>query len=213
MTNPRAIGARSRSDSQQRAAWPRWFAFGAPLLAATLLLGCGGGKKKANTPAATPTLATAPAVQSALATATPVGSRTLPAVTFTAIPQATLRPGTPSTGSPTPSTTPAASPTPGVRTENGLQIQDVAFTGKVAASGGLRIRSAPNLSGDNVVGSVPEGATVNVEGKVLNGAEAESGKGTVWCIVGVKQYVYCPEGYITNIGTPAPPAPAGTPAR
>jgi len=67
---------------------------------------------------------------------------------------------------------------------------------------------------DNVVGSVPEGAIVNVEGKVLNGAEAEQGKGTVWCIVGVKQYIYCAEGYVTNVGTPVPPPTlVATPAR
>ncbi len=184
----------------------------APLALAALLLAC-GGKKKANTPAATPTIVV-PTIQTARTTpALPAGSSSAPVQTPTAFPQATLRPGTPPAGSPTPSATPAASPTPGVRTEGGLQIQDVAFTGKVAASGGLRIRSAPTVSADNLVGSVAEGATLNVEGKVLNGAEAESGKGTVWCIVGVKQYVYCPEGYITNIGTPAPPAPAGTPAR
>ncbi len=185
----------------------------APLALAALLVACGGGKKKTNAPAATPTIVV-PSIQTARTTpALAAGSPTTPAQTPTAFPQATIRPGTPLAGSPTPSATPAASATPGVRTEDGLQIQDVAFTGKVAASGGLRIRSAPSVSADNVVGSVAEGATVNVEGKVLNGAEAESGKGTVWCIVGVKQYVYCPEGYITNIGAPAPPAPASTPGR
>ncbi|HEY8837429.1 MAG TPA: SH3 domain-containing protein, partial [Dehalococcoidia bacterium] len=73
-------------------------------------------------------------------------------------------------------------------------------------SGGLRIRSAPATDAP-VVGSLAEGTLVNVEGKVLNGAEAEQGKGTVWFIVGVKQYIYGAEGYVQSLSTPTP-APA-----
>ncbi|HZQ37495.1 MAG TPA: hypothetical protein VFD32_16300 [Dehalococcoidia bacterium] len=207
MTAARAHGASPRFVTS-----PRLAALAAAALATSLLLGCGGGKKKANTPVATPSVAAA-TVRTAQATATVPATGSSPVLaTPTAFPQATLRPGTPLAGSPTPAATPGASPTPGVRTENGLQIQDVAYTGKVTTSGGLRIHSAPSVS-SSVVGSVPEGAAVNVEGKVLNGEEAEAGKGKVWCIVGIQQYMYCPEGYVTNVGTPAPPAPAGTPAR
>ena len=50
-----------------------------------------------------------------------------------------------------------------------------------------------------------------VEGRVLNGTEAEQGKGTIWCIVGIKQYAYCPPGYIEPLSTPTPaPSPAPT---
>jgi hypothetical protein len=173
-------------------------------------MGGGSKNKSANTSktpgpaAAVATVGNSPTAQSpttGLVPATPVGTPLIPV--------------TPPVVTPTPTVTPTVTPTPGVRQENGLQIQDEVFTGKVTASGGLRIRSAPDSNQSNVVGSVPEGAIVNVEGKVLNGSEAEPGKGTVWYIVGPKQYVYCADGYIQRVGTPAPgPTPAmATPAR
>lgn len=169
------------------------------LVAAVLTTGClGGNKKKSNTqaPLATPAASAAatnplPGVPLTTPAATPAVRITTPVVPFTPAP-------------PTSSPTPTPPPTPQVRTENGLQIVDQSFAATVIEPGGVRVRSAPAVDAGNVVGSVPEGAKVSVEGKVLNGAEAEPGKGTVWCIVGVKQYIYCGEGYVQPVGgTPA----------
>lgn len=168
---------------------------------AALLLGCiGGGKKRPATP---PPAASTPLAAAATTAVAPTAAATTPNIV------ATLR----SPVTPPPATlpsTPAASPTPAVRDENGLKIQDDRFAGKVTASGGVRIRSSPETSGSNVVGSLPEGALLNVEGRVLNGAEAEQGKGTVWYIVGVKQYVYGADGYVQRLG--GAPAGASAPA-
>jgi len=89
-----------------------------------------------------------------------------------------------------------ATPTPMPRIINGLQIIDEVWVGIVREAGGLRIRSTPRVEASNVVGSVPQNAQVNVSGRVLNGQEAEAGKGTVWLIVGPNQYIYSPPGYI-----------------
>lgn len=170
-----------------------------PLLAILLTAGCLGGSKKKNatpTPSGATGAAVAPSaspvgVAPTLRAGTPAVRSATPPVPFTPSP-------------PTPSPTPTPAPTPAVRDENGLKIQDVSFDATVIEAGGVRIRSAPAVDPGNVVGSVPEGAKVSVEGKVLNGAEAEQGKGTVWCVVGVKQYIYCGEGYIQPMGaTPA----------
>ncbi len=143
----------------------------------------------------------------------PAGAR-LPTPTATATPIFTVTPE--AAGSPTPMATPTAaatpSPSPGAtpapgppppppppRLVNGLMVVDEVFVGVVRESGGLRIRSAPRVDPGNVVGSVAQGATVNVEGRVLNGQEAETGKGTVWLIVGPNQYIYAPEGYVERI--------------
>jgi hypothetical protein len=80
--------------------------------------------------------------------------------------------------------------------ENGLQIIDEVWVGIVREAGGLRIRSAPRIQSGNVVGSVAQNAEVQVSGRVLNGEEAETGKGTVWLIVGPNQYIYAAPGYI-----------------
>lgn len=173
-------------------------------LAGILTGGClHGSAKKPITPATS--AAASPAARVAT-TAGPVVSPTLFATPRPAVPV------TPPATTPSPRPTPTAGPA--VRDENGLKIQDVHFVGRIAASGGLRIRSAPAADAP-VVASVPEGALVNVEGKVLNGAEAEQGKGTVWYIVGVKQYVYGAEGYVQQVGgTPiVAPAVTATPGR
>lgn len=91
--------------------------------------------------------------------------------------------------------TPTASP----RLANGLQIVDEVWVGIVRESGGLRIRSAPRVMSGNVVGSVPQNAEVQVSGRVLNGEEAETGKGTVWLIVGPNQYIYAAPGYVEQV--------------
>jgi hypothetical protein len=180
------------------------------LAAALASSGCSlGSKKKAanNAGGGTPVVAA-----SAVASPAAGVQATLPAGTSVATPPAGTpvrlsTPGAPVTPppavTPTPSPTPTAPATPAIRTEDGLQIQDVQFAATVSADGGLRIRSAPTLDAP-VVASVGQGARVNVEAKILNGAEAESGKGTVWYQVGPKQYVYGAEGYLTPLqGTPS----------
>jgi hypothetical protein len=166
-------------------------------VAATILLlaACGGGKKK-NTNAG-PSATTA-AVTTAVASAT-----VLPGVPITTPGAAPVQQRTPVV-TPIPHTA-TPQPTPTVRNENGLQIVDVSFDAVVSEAGGVRIRSAPQVDPGNVVGSLPQGAAVQVEGRVLNGGEAEQGLGTVWCIVGVKQYIYCGNGYLTQTG--ASPTP------
>ncbi len=119
--------------------------------------------------------------------------------TATASPVATetATPAPSATGSPTATPGPTATPTP--RRENGLDIIDEVWTGRVVEAGGLRIRSAPRVQTGNVVGSVPQGAEVSVQGRVLNGGEAEPGKGTVWLIVGPSQYIYGAPGYVERL--------------
>jgi hypothetical protein len=168
------------------------FAIAAALL---LLAACGGSKKKNNNTAASTTPA---ALTTAVASAT-----VLPGVPITTPGALPVQQRTPVV-TPIPHT-PTPQPTPAVRNENGLQIVDVSFDAVVSEAGGVRIRSAPQVDSGNVVGSLPQGAPVQVEGRVLNGAEAEPGLGTVWCIVGVKQYIYCGNGYITQNG--ASPTP------
>lgn len=107
-------------------------------------------------------------------------------------------PATP-TPEPTPTATPTASPTPTPRNVGGLLIVDEVWTGRVVEAGGLRIRSAPRVEPGNVVGSVPQGAEVHVQGRVLNGQEAEPGKGTEWLIVGPNQYIYAGQGYVERV--------------
>jgi len=100
---------------------------------------------------------------------------------------------------PAPFGPPTPAPTAAPRTVNGLLIQDEVFVGVVREAGGLRIRSAPRIEPGNVVGSVAKDTPVNVEGRVLNGQEAEPGKGTIWLIVGPSQYIYAAPGYVERI--------------
>jgi hypothetical protein len=168
-----------------------------PILLAVALLGAGcsfSGKKNAASPA--------PTAAAATPTALALSTSSTPSPATAAPTPAPVRPFTPPPAPPR--ATPAPTPVSNVRTENGLQIQDEQFLGRVATPGGVRIRSAPDATAANVVGSIPEGVLVTVEGKVLNGAEAEPGKGTVWYIVGPKQYIYGAEGYVLRVsGTPA----------
>lgn len=163
-------------------------------VAAVALLAC-SSKKKGNTASSTATRpATAVAAQTVIP-GVPILTPGAPTPTRAFVPSPTPVPRSPT-----------AAPTPTIREENGLQIQDVSFSAVVSEAGGVRIRSAPQLDPANVVGSLPQGAPVQVEGEVLNGAEAEQGLGTVWCIVGVKQYIYCGRGYLSQSGTTATPA-------
>jgi hypothetical protein len=120
--------------------------------------------------------------------------RAITAVVGTPTPEPTA---TPPVESVTPTATPAAAtPTATPRTVDGLQVVDEVWVGIVRESGGLRIRSAPRIQTGNVVGSVAQNAEVQVSGRVLNGEEAETGKGTIWLIVGPNQYIYAAPGYI-----------------
>ncbi|HEY8838747.1 MAG TPA: hypothetical protein VIO16_13960, partial [Dehalococcoidia bacterium] len=63
-----------------------------------------------------------------------------PAAVTTPVVLAVATPGmpiTPSANTPSPTPTPTPTTGPAVRDENGLRIQDVAFSGKVTVSGGL----------------------------------------------------------------------------
>jgi hypothetical protein len=82
---------------------------------------------------------------------------------------------------------------------NGLQIADETSVWVVREAGGLRIRSAPAVTPDNVVGSVPQNTEVNVLGRVLNGQEAQTGGGTVWLIVAPNQYMYAAPGSVERV--------------
>lgn len=163
-------------------------------MAAMALVGCRRGGSSDSSAAAQPTpeltetatpAATAPPLVRPIATppsSTPEANGTTVAA-----------PVTPPAGPPGPS------PTPFVRTANGLQIIDEVWIGRVNEMGGLRVRSSPRVEPNNVVGSLPQGWEVTVEARILNGQEAEPGKGTVWLLVGVNQYVYNGTGYIERI--------------
>jgi hypothetical protein len=118
--------------------------------------------------------------------------------TGTATATVTALPAT-ETPAPTPTPPPTPSPTPAPRNVNGLMVVDETWVGRVVEPGGLRIRSAPRVDAGNVVGSIAQGTDVTVEGRVLNGQEAEPGRGTVWLIVGPSQYIYAPEGYVERL--------------
>jgi hypothetical protein len=148
-----------------------------------VLSGC--SREKSSTPA-TPVARASPtqplqAVTAVIDTPTPEPSPS---------PSATPTP----TGSPVPAT-PTATP----RLVNGLQVVDEAGTWVVREPGGLRIRSTPNAMADNVVGSVPQNTEFQVLGRVLNGQEAETGRGTVWLIVGPNQYMYAAAGSVERV--------------
>ena len=138
------------------------------------------------------------AVQQVTVTATPPAA-TPPPGSATVQPATTAAAGATGTAAVgrTPTATAAASPTP--RTEGNLQIIDERWTGRVIEAGGLNIRRVPRLDPGTVVGSVAQGQRLNVEGRVLNGQEAEPGKGTVWLIIGPNQYIYFGSGYIERI--------------
>lgn len=157
-------------------------------------LGCSRGGASDSTTAVQPT-------PSETETPSPTAT-TPPLVRPIATPPSTT-PGTNGTAvaaAPTgPAGPPGPSPTPFVRNANGLQIIDEVWIGRVKEAGGLRVRSSPRVEPNNVVGSLPQGWEVTVEARILNGQEAEPGKGTVWLLVGVNQYVYNGTGYIERI--------------
>ena len=157
----------------------------AALVVGLLLSACSRGKDEgaAAPPEATATVAASPAPSPAADVAA-------------ASPSPTPEPAAASP-SPAPVAGPPSPPAP--RNVNGLMVVDEVWVGEIKEPGGLRIRSAPRVEPGNVVGSVAQGTRVNVEGRVLNGQEAEAGKGTVWLIVGPSQYIYAAPGYVERV--------------
>jgi hypothetical protein len=146
-----------------------------------------------------PETAAAPSLPPASVAATPATDTTAPA-------QTTSTPDLSSSATPTPASTPTAPPPPAgptptaaPRNVGGLMIVDETWVGIIREAGGLRVRSAPRVEPGNIVGSVAEGTPVNVSGRVLNGQEAELGKGATWLIVGPNQYIYAGPGYVERI--------------
>ncbi len=91
------------------------------------------------------------------------------------------------------------------------------FRAQVSNPDGVNIRSSPQVTPDNRTGSLAPGAIVEVEGRVLQGQEAEPGQGTLWYYVGTAgntpQFIYGAPGTLTPLTGSATPAPAGaTPA-
>lgn len=100
------------------------------------------------------------------------------------------------------------------------------FQAQVIAADGVNIRSAPTVTPDNRIGSLPRGMLVQVVGTISNGQEAEPGNGTTWYFLGVAgtmpQFIYGAPGTIqpltgsatptipTIIPTPPPPPPIPT---
>lgn len=150
----------------------------------------GGGDDEAATPTTVARNATVPAVTGGAAgTVGALGTRT-PGATPAAVTPVVA-------ASPTPAPAPTGTPAP--RLVDGLLVVDEVWVGRIVEEGGLRIRSAPRLDPANVLGSVTTGTRVNVQGKVLNGQEAEAGKGTVWLIIGPSQYIYNGTGYVERV--------------
>jgi len=118
----------------------------------------------------------------------------------------------------TPSSTPAATsiatPVAGASVKVGDWTVVVAhFRAQVSEPDGVNIRSSPELKPDNRTGSLPAGATVDVEGSVAQGQEAVPGEGTNWYYLGTvgtsppaPQFIYGPAGALTPISASATPA-------
>lgn len=91
------------------------------------------------------------------------------------------------------------------------------FRAQVNQSDGVNIRSTPEVKPDNRTGSLPGGATVEVEGRVDMGQEAIAGQGTTWYYLGTAgnspQFVYGAAGTLTPLTgsatavAPTPPSP------
>jgi hypothetical protein len=129
----------------------------------------------------------------------------------------------------TPTTTAAAGaiPCPGAGSTiqvGGTSVVIDCFRAQISDPAGVNIRSSPQVTPDNRTGSLAPGAPVEVEGRVLQGQEAEQGHGTLWYYVGTAgttpQFIYGATGTLTPVtgsatpsaGTPSPGAsPTGTP--
>jgi hypothetical protein len=117
--------------------------------------------------------------------------------------------------------TPTASPKAGATAVNGATFKIGAvsvvvdqFRAQVTAAGGVNIRSAPQVTPDNRIGSLVPGAVVTVEGRVPAGQEAEPGHGTLWYFLGIvgstPQFVYGAPGTLQPLTGSATPGPIPT---
>ncbi|HTE84847.1 MAG TPA: hypothetical protein VK821_08940 [Dehalococcoidia bacterium] len=117
--------------------------------------------------------------------------------------------------------TPSASATPGDTPVAGASIKVGDWTvvvdrfhAQVSAREGVNIRSSPEVNATNRTGSLAPGATVDVEGRVPQGQEAEPGNGTTWYYVGtagsMPQFIYGPAGTLTPLTGSATPAASAT---
>jgi hypothetical protein len=88
------------------------------------------------------------------------------------------------------------------------------FRAQVASAQGVNIRSSPEVTATNRTGSLAPGAQVDVEGRVLQGQEAEPGNGTLWYYVGTvgstAQFIYGPEGTLAPVTGSATPSASTT---
>jgi len=133
--------------------------------------------------------------------------------TVSAFPAVTSTPGIPTeTATPTVEATPINGATFKVGTATVVVDR---FRAEITAAGGVNIRSAPMVTPDNRIGSLPPGSAVTVEGRVLAGQEAEPGQGTLWYFLGTvgstPQFVYGAPGTLQPLTGSATPAPLGTP--
>jgi hypothetical protein len=169
------------------------------LLASLLALAAAGcSRKAAPATSATPFPALTPV---ATATAGAAAASTTPATAATATP------------------TEPAGPNQGATIQvGGVSVVVDRFRAQVSDPDGVNIRSSPQVTADNRTGSLPQGAIVEVEGRVLQGQEAEPGQGTLWYYVGTAgntpQFIYGAPGTITPLTGSATPGPvaSATPA-
>lgn len=88
------------------------------------------------------------------------------------------------------------------------------FRAQISDPDGVNIRSSPEVKPDNRSGSLLQGATVEVEGRVLQGQEAVAGQGTTWYYLGTAgttpQFVYGQTGALTPLSGSATAVPAAT---
>jgi hypothetical protein len=149
----------------------------------------------------------APATAAAGASAFPAAARTTAPATASAV-------------SGTAAATALATPIAGASLQVGSWTVAVNhFQAQVSDPDGVNVRSSPEVTADNRTGSLPSGATVNVEGTVANGQEAVAGQGTTWYYVGTigtatptPQFIYGAPGTLTPLTGAATPVAAGTPA-
>jgi hypothetical protein len=118
-------------------------------------------------------------------------------------------------GTATSTATAAATPVAGASIKVGdATVVIDRFRAQITAAQGVNIRSSPEVTATNRTGSLAPGATVDVEGRVPQGQEAEQGNGTNWFYVGtvgnMPQFIYGPAGTLTPISGSATPSP-GTP--
>jgi hypothetical protein len=138
-----------------------------------------------------------------------------PAAAATAVPSASAAPA-PSmtlTATATPRNTPVAGASFTVGT---WPVVVDRFRAQVNQSDGVNIRSSPEIKPDNRTGSLPGGASVEVEGRVEKGQEAVAGQGTTWYYLGTAgnspQFVYGAAGTLTPLAGSATATPSASPS-